>query len=118
MHIDGYKFVFENFPEFSNFLVGGWFEIFIAGQFLPFINENKIFDLRVNLKVSIADLELNSNYKFYGPKFRDHSIYQEFDITFTDGYRLFIIECKSGKVTSDMVVKLHEIVRKLMGLAA
>lgn len=116
LHIDGHKFIFENFPEFSSFLVGGWFEIFIAEQFLPFINERKIFDLRVNLKVSIADLELNSNYKFYDSKYKDHSIYQEFDITFTDGYRLFIIECKSGKVTSDMVLKLHEIVKKYGGI--
>ncbi|MEX5440593.1 DUF1887 family protein [Acinetobacter indicus] len=116
LHIDGHRFIFENFPEFSEFLVGGWFEIFIAGQLQPLVKKNKIFDLRVNLKVSIADLESNQNYKLYPPKYKEHSIYQEFDITFTDGYRLFIIECKSGNVTSDMVVKLHEIVKKYGGM--
>lgn len=116
LHIDGCKFFFERFPDFANFLVGGWFELFIAGQLMPFVHQDKIFDLRVNLKVSIADLELNENYKFYDSKYKDQSIYQEFDITFTDGYRLFIIECKSGKVTSDMVVKLHEIVKKYGGV--
>lgn len=116
LHIGEKKFIFSYYPEFASFLVGGWFELFIASLLIPFVEENKIFDLRVNLKLSIDNLDSNENYQFYDSKFKGQSIYQEFDISFTDGYRLFIIECKSGKVTSDMVVKLHEIVKKYGGI--
>lgn len=42
--------------------------------------------------------------------------YQELDITFTDGRRLYVIECKAGNVKSDHVMKLQNIVRYFGGI--
>ena len=37
--------------------------------------------------------------------------YNELDITFTDGYSLYIVECKAGNVTQEQVMKLQNLVR-------
>ena len=41
--------------------------------------------------------------------------YHELDITFTDGRRLYVIECKAGRVISEHVMKLQNIVRYFGG---
>jgi len=42
--------------------------------------------------------------------------YQELDITFTDGKRLYVIECKAGYVTSEHIMKLQNIIRYFGGI--
>jgi hypothetical protein len=114
--IDNNSFIFENFPEFAKYLVGGWFEVYVLGLLSPFVEEGSIKDIRMNLEISIKDPENNENYRYFDGERKEQVTYQEFDIIFTDGFRLFIVECKSGKVTSDHIIKLHEIISKYGGV--
>ena len=41
--------------------------------------------------------------------------YQELDLVFTDGKRLYIVECKAGYVKSEYIMKLQNIVRYFGG---
>ena len=43
---------------------------------------------------------------------------QELDVVFTDGKRLFIIECKAGSVKNDHVYKLQNCVSNYGGVEA
>ena len=43
-------------------------------------------------------------------------IYQELDVVFTDGRRLYIIECKAGNVNSEHIMKLQNITRYFGGI--
>ena len=42
--------------------------------------------------------------------------YQELDIVFTDGNKLYIVECKAGNTKSDHIMKLENIVRYFGGI--
>ena len=42
--------------------------------------------------------------------------YQEFDTMFTDGYRLYIVECKTGHINGDHINKLESLVRQYGGI--
>ena len=43
---------------------------------------------------------------------------QEFDCAFTDGKRLWIVECKAGPVRQEAIQKLENILRTYGGMAA
>ena len=43
---------------------------------------------------------------------------QEFDVVFTDGKSLYIVECKAGNLTSEQVYKLSDCVRTYGGVLA
>ena len=43
---------------------------------------------------------------------------QEFDCTFTDGKRLWIVECKAGPVRQEAIQKLENVLRTYGGIAA
>ncbi len=60
----------------------------------------------------IYDLQMNTKLNTKGVD------YQEFDIIFTDGYRLFIIECKSGGAKTEAVEKLANIRQRYGGINA
>ena len=45
-------------------------------------------------------------------------MHKEFDILFTDGYKLFAIECKSGTVKAEHIEKLSHIKRQYGELGA
>jgi hypothetical protein len=65
--------------------------------------------LRLNLKLNLKQENA-----------RSHSIrgaeYNELDITFTDGYSLYIVECKAGFVKQEHVMKLQNLVRFYGGI--
>ena len=42
-------------------------------------------------------------------------LYNELDIIFTDGRRLYIVECKAGSVKSEQIMKLQNIARYFGG---
>ena len=50
-----------------------------------------------------------------GRQTRWKSTYNEFDVVFTDGYSLYIVECKAGTVTQEQVMKLQNLVRSYGG---
>ena len=53
---------------------------------------------------------------FYNLKNMFGDTYQELDITFTDGKKLYIVECKSGNINSDYIMKLQNITKYFGGL--
>ena len=80
----------------------------------PLAEAGKIFDLRIGFEVSF-DALVKDRYS-YGPQNTEEKSYQELDVTFTDGSRLYIVECKAGKVTSEHVMKLENIIEKYGGV--
>lgn len=107
-------FEFDHFPGFAKFVTGGWFEEWVYTSLRPLINAGKIFDLRIGFEVSFEAL-VKTRYSF-GPQNTEEKSFQELDVAFTDGSRLYIVECKAGKVTSEHVMKLENIIEKYGGV--
>ena len=84
-----------------SYIIGGWFEEYIYLELIPLLQSGYIYDLQINTKLNTEGVD-----------------YQEFDIVFTDGYRLFVIECKSGGVKSNAVEKLANIKQRYGGINA
>lgn len=98
-------------------ITGGWFEEYMYMQFEPYMKEGKIFDLRIGLEISFKDTKKNQNISGLGGlRNMIGDTYQELDIVFTDGKRLYIIECKAGNIKSEFVMKLQNIVRYFGGM--
>ena len=114
----GITFEFERFNRFAKYITGGWFEEYVYGQLQQLVAEGLITDVRIGLTVSyeakIPTHQLKNGTKIYAHK--DERDYQEFDVLFTDGSRLYIVECKAGAVNSDYVVKLENEVRQYCGI--
>ncbi|RTI86054.1 hypothetical protein C3I04_02780 [Campylobacter jejuni] len=87
--------------ELVAYIIGGWFEEYVYLELLPLVEQGIIYDLQINTKLRNKTL---AEYRY-----RD---YQEFDILFTDGYKLFAIECKSGAVKAEHIEKLSHIKRQ------
>jgi hypothetical protein len=100
---------FEKWPDFAKYLSGGWFEEFVYLQCKPYEDAGVIQDLRINVKLNLKQ-ENAWGYSSFGVE------YNELDITFTDGYSLYIVECKAGNVTQEQVMKLQNLVRFYGGI--
>ena len=100
----GLNLRFENWPGFAKYLSGGWFEEYVYSQFKPYEDAGVIKDLRINVELSL-DLENRGRFP------RWDITHNELDVTFTDGYSLYIVECKAGKVMQEQVMKLQNLVR-------
>lgn len=96
---------FQNWPDFAKYLSGGWFEEYVYSQFKPYEDKGVIKDLRINVKLQL-DRE-----NAPGALRPDSALYNELDVVFTDGYSLYIVECKAGDVTQEQVMKLQNLVR-------
>jgi hypothetical protein len=103
------KFKFKKFPDFARYLCGGWFEEYTYKLFEPMLKQRKIKDLRIGMEVTWeSGVRIDEAYKTA----------QEFDVIFTDGKLLYVIECKAGAVKSDHVYKLSDCVRNYGGTSA
>ncbi|MGI2014865.1 Card1-like endonuclease domain-containing protein [Shewanella oncorhynchi] len=109
------SFVFEEFPEFIEFLMGKWLEFYIFEKLIPLKESGILKDIRLGLEVSMKNVDSNNNFKSYHDGFKENIAYQEFDVICTDGYCLFVIECKSGKVEANHILKLSEITKYFGG---
>lgn len=96
---------FPNWPDFAKYLSGGWFEEYVYAQFKPYEDRGVIKDLRINVK-----LQLDQERMPKTPR-PDGFLYNELDVVFTDGYALYVVECKAGDVTQEQVMKLQNLVR-------
>ena len=94
--------------DFGTYLGGGWLEEYAYLQLLPLVKAGKIFDLRIGLEIAQAG---------HRPGFGE-TPYGEFDCTFTDGRRLFIVECKAGSVKQEHIQKLENNLKVYGGVAA
>jgi hypothetical protein len=95
---------FPNWPDFAKYLTGGWFEEYSYLQFKPYEDSGLIMDLRMNVQLAIAGDGISKSSKWT-------NAYNELDLVFTDGFSLYIVECKAGNVTQDQVMKLQNLVR-------
>lgn len=100
----GLNMQFKNWPDFAKYLLGGWFEEYVYLQCKPYEDNGVIKDLRINVKLRL-DKENSEGFPDWGVE------YNELDVMFTDGYSLYIVECKAGKVTQEQVMKLQNLVR-------
>lgn len=100
----GLNLRFENWPGFAKYLSGGWFEEYVYSQCKPYEDAGVIKDLRINV-------ELRLDRENAGKQHNWNTSYNELDIVFTDGYSLYIVECKAGNVTQEQIMKLQNLVR-------
>ena len=107
--IDGRPFSFSHFPGFAKYITGGWFEEFVYLELKSLERKGLIFDLRIGFEITLVAPQSSTSSHEDKP-------FQEIDLTFTDGYRLYIIECKSGLVQSQHIEKLESLVRKYGGI--
>lgn len=105
----GLDLKFEKWPDFAKYLSGGWFEEFVYLQCKPYEDTGAIQDLRINVKLNLKP-ESSRSHSNWGAE------YNELDVTFTDGYSLYIVECKAGNVTQEQVMKLQNLVRFYGGI--
>ena len=83
-------------PDFGKYIGGGWLEEYTYLQLLPLVKAGKIFDLRIGVETVREGQVLEPG---------DMPVC-ELDCVFTDGYRLFIVECKTGILKQDHIQKL------------
>jgi hypothetical protein len=94
--------------DFFDFLAGRWLEEFVYSLLKPLEIEGVIRDIRVGLEVGYPDDSLTDHERRA----------QEFDCIFTDGKRLWIVECKAGPVRQDAIQKLENNLKLYGGVAA
>lgn len=85
------------------FLHGGWLEVY---TFLCLKDLPGFYDFRLNASVLYQKRDDDPDRS---PKIR------EFDLSFTDGIHLYVVECKSGDVKQDHVTKVSENARNFGG---
>ena len=110
-------FEFKEWPDFAKYLSGGWFEEYTFMKLQPLVEAGLIMDMRIGLTVSFKEDGADKSSSSLGELsnlFGD--TFQELDITFTDGRRLYVIECKAGNVSSEHIMKLQNIVRYFGGV--
>ena len=110
-------FSFSNWRDFPIYITGGWFEEYVYIQFEPLLKNQIIYDLRIGLEIAFKDKE-NQNNSSGLNKLKNliGDTYQELDIVFTDGKKLYVVECKAGNIKSDHIMKLQNITRYFGGL--
>lgn len=111
-------FEFKEWPDFAKYLSGGWFEEFTFMKLQPLVDAGLIKDMRIGLEVSFKEDDADKSSSSFSAQLSNlfGDTYQELDITFTDGRRLYVIECKAGNVNSEHVMKLQNIVRYFGGI--
>ncbi|HIP12692.1 MAG TPA: DUF1887 family protein [Arcobacter sp.] len=110
------KFSFNKWPMFGTYISGGWFEEYMYMLLEPYVKSGKIHDLRIGLEISFKEtIDKKQSLGLGDLRSIVGETYQELDIVFTDGRKLYIVECKAGAVKSDHVMKLQNIVRYFGG---
>jgi hypothetical protein len=91
---------------FFPFLAGAWLEEYVFSLLRPLESEGVVRDIRVGLEIGYRKSE------------RARQAAQEFDVSFTDGKRLWVVECKAGNVKQDAIQKLANNIKVYGGNAA
>jgi hypothetical protein len=102
------EFSFKRFENFAKYLCGGWLEEYVYKLLEPMKVSGIIRDMRIGLEIAWEA----------GDSRDSTDVAQEFDVCFTSGKRLFIIECKAGRVAAESVHKLQTCVRNYGGSEA
>lgn len=92
---------------YFKYLSGGWLEEYVYSLLRPLEEVGLVRDVRLGFE---------AGYRA-GPTSTALPA-QEFDCAFTDGKRLWIVECKAGSVTQDAIHKLENSLKHYGGVAA
>ena len=115
--IDSERYVFQNWFDFAKYLTGGWFEEYVFLTLKPLLETGKIKDIRIGLEISFKEKNVSETLDWKDKlKNINGQLYQELDAVYTDGKKLYIIECKAGRVTAESVMKLQNITRYYGGV--
>jgi len=106
--IDKFRYQKKHWPDFARYITGGWFEEYCGLLLLPLLEKGEIRDLRIGLRIDWQDPLPD----------RNRLGAQEFDLAFTDGHSLFLVECKAGSVKSEYIMTLENHVRHYGGVVA
>lgn len=106
LRIGNDEFSYTESPDFAKYLCGQWLEEYVFLKLSPLVSDGIIRDLRIGVEV-IRDEASNLG--------SINTTLQEFDILFTDGKRLFFVECKAGNIITDHLFKLQQITRTYGG---
>ena len=106
LQIGSRVFTIPKCPDFAKYLRGGWLEEYTYSLLEPALAQGSILDLRIGLEVAWPTDD------------DDGRVFpaQEFDVPFTDGKRLWIVECKAGRVTNEDFYRLQNSVRTYGGV--
>ena len=94
--------------DFFPFLAGGWLEEYVYSLLRPLEHEGIVRDVRVGFEAGYRE----------GSTSKPEWSAQEFDGAFTDGKRLWIVECKAGPVRQEAIQKLENNLKLYGGVAA
>lgn len=95
-------FSLSQFGDLAAFLAGKWLEEFSYAQLAPRFASGAIKDLRIGLKPDWQHVPA-----------RDGA--QEFDLALTDGFLLYLIECKAGFIKQTDFQKLENLAEQFGG---
>lgn len=108
LELNGWDCPISYSEDFGRYIGGGWLEEYAYLQLLPLLKAGKIFDLRIGVEIAQSGRRPGFGETPYG----------EFDCTFTDGKRLYIVECKAGGVKQEHIQKLENNLKSYGGVAA
>lgn len=94
--------------DYGQYLGGGWLEEYVWTLLRVLEAEGMIYDLRIGIEVDYTG-------KSHHPKDPPNG---EFDGAFTDGKRLWLVECKAGNVKQEHIQKLENNLKTYGGIAA
>lgn len=106
---NGIDMAFQDPNGFARYLCGGWLEEYLYLQCKPYEEAGVIKDLHINVELTLD----RANSRVQRHWLDSHN---ELDVVFTDGYSLYIAECKAGRVTQEQVMKLQNLVRFYGGI--
>ena len=94
--------------DYGQYLGGGWLEEYVFTLLRAAEAKDLIHDLRIGIEVGYGGRAHSSREAPSG----------EFDCAFTDGKRLWLVECKAGNVKQEHIQKLENNLKTYGGIAA
>jgi len=104
--LDGDAIPIPRCNDYGRYLSGGWFEEYVFKLLREIEVKGVIHDLRIGIEVG------------YWQQQSDGRPCGEFDCAFTDGRRLWLVECKAGGIKQEHIQKLENNLRTYGGTAA
>ena len=104
LRIDHDEITLSPWPTIAKFICGGWLEDYLFHKLQDLYRQKKITDLCENLYVTAADTTSKQQDPF-----------QEFDLAFSDGFFLTVVECKAGDIDQSHIQKLENLARRFGG---
>lgn len=94
--------------DYGQYLSGGWLEEYVFTLLRDLEARGLIYDLRIGMEVDFSGKTRHPREPPSG----------EFDCAFTDGKRLWLVECKAGNVKQEHIQKLENNLKTYGGIAA